>query len=166
MKAYLFNFLCLNHWRLHRVDILQILGSINKWVNDVYIEHHHSVMARVIKRMFPGSVVFNYIRIASLLALFSRMVWNFFLGKTHTLPEPTNLDAEVEDLPLFARGYNVIMSFLRRKSVPSAVPTTQRHRSEPLKQITFWENAEGAQVDLSNFLFQYFDELSRLKIDL
>ena len=47
IKAYMFNLLCIAHWRAHRPDILCKLAVICKWLNDVYIEHHHSVLARI-----------------------------------------------------------------------------------------------------------------------
>lgn len=36
--------------------------------------------------------------------------------------------------------------------------------SEPERQILLWENATGAQSDISAYLFAYFDELSHLQL--
>ena len=117
-----------------------VIGLVCKSVNDVYIEHHHSIMARFISRIFRGSLNFNYIRIASLLGLFSRMIWNFFLAKTHTLPIPTSVDAEIEDLPLVKTNYNMVMSYLRRGYNWATGKANKMHISEPLKPAVMWDN--------------------------
>ena len=46
---------------------------------DVYIEHQHSIMARIIQRMFLGGL--KHIHKAAILGAFSRFILNLFLRK-------------------------------------------------------------------------------------
>jgi len=164
VKIYIFNLIILNHWVKYRKDILQFLCLICKWINDVYIEHQHSIMARIIQRMFPGGLEFNHIRIAAMLGAFSRFILNLFLRKTHTSPIPSSIDAEVEDMPFLQKVWNVLMSALRKYKDWRRRHVPPLKMSEPKKQVLLWENATQAKADLSNFLFSFFDELAALDL--
>ena len=162
VKAYMFHLLCLQRWKDKREDILLLLGKVCKSGNDVYIEHHHSVMARLLRRLFPGPIHFEYIRIVSMLALFCRLLLGYFLQKTFTAPSPTSFDAEIEDMSANPTFYDAFMSTLRRRKRRGLSTTV--HASEPERQILVWENNDDAKVDISKYLFDYFKELSKLEI--
>ena len=112
----MFNLLCLNHWRIHRPDIPCKLAVICKWLNDVYIEHHYSVMARILKRLFPNNFVSPCIRWSSIFATAAHGIWNI-------VSRITSISAELEDV-VFAtvdRPYNSEHSLLRKADKTTSV---------------------------------------------
>ena len=164
IKAYMFNLLCINHWRNHRPDILCKLAVICKWLNDVYIEHHHSVMARILKRLFPNNFVFPCIRWSSIFATAARGIWNIVSRITFTQCPPTSISAELEDV-VFAtvdQPYIVEHSLLRKTDKTTTVIVTnelgvaasssstkiaiKEQCSEPLQQLCQWEH-NNLQID-------------------
>ena len=168
VKAYMFNLICLNHWKKHRPDILRMIGSICKSSNDQYIEHHHSIMARNLRRFFPGGAShFEYVRIMSVFGQFIRLIFHFFLKVTHSAPSPTSIDAEAEDMPPVpgGAGWQSLWGILRKRPRPVSSTTVlnKKHISEPHRQILLWENATGAQEDISLYLYDYFEELFAIK---
>ena len=76
IKAYMFNLLCINHWRDHRRDVLIKIGVICKWLNDVYMKHHHLIMARILDRLFSNNFAFPCIRWSALFATAARGIWH------------------------------------------------------------------------------------------
>ena len=123
-------------------------------------------MSRLIKHFYPGAIEFVHIRIVSMLSYFGRSISNFFLRTTHTLPMPSSIEADVEDLPFFDKVYNFSMSALRRVQDIKKQFVPKVKISEPEKQILLWDNATKAKADLSNFIFQFFTDLSELQPDI
>jgi len=164
IKAYMFNLLCINHWRDNRPDILRKLALMCKWLNDVYIEHHHSVMARILKRLFPNNFSFPCIRWSSIFASAARVFWNIVSKRSFTQCAPATITAEPEDLYMGTEDgtYNAQLGLLRKKDKTKAIIIPDLHGisaassneriaikekvSEPLQQICLWEH-DSIQVD-------------------
>lgn len=164
VKAYIFNLLCLVHWRDNRPDILRLLGSISKWINDVYVEHHHSIMSRLLIAMFPGALTFRAIRYISVFSNFARDFWKLMARMTHTHAKPNTFEYSVENAPGDHHQVDNIHSILRKELKNSEVKSNTRGATEPLKQLLLWDNAKGndSKSDISDFLWGYFEELSQL----
>jgi len=150
--------MCINHWRENRPDILRKLALMCKWLNDVYIEHHHSVMARILKRIFPNNFSFSCIRWSSIFTSAVRGFWNTMSKVTFTQCPPASITAEPEDIYMDTQDVNFDERHgrLRKKdkSVTVIIPNAhgrgasssttrieiKENMSEPLKQLYVWED--------------------------
>ena len=160
VKTYIFYLLLVLHWREKRMDILHFLNSISKWLNEVYIEHQHSRMARIIKEYFPGSLLFDNVRFSSMFSSFSTFIRQLGFKFTCTLSAPDSVAADVDDE---YDDTDRIEQALRKHPMSSGKSPTL-NVTEPLQQVMKCRNNFDFMTDVSLFIKQLFHDYRALDL--
>lgn len=75
------------HWNRYRPDVLEFYAQISRYCNEVYIEHFHSILSRILADHRIAKNEFNPIRYFSLCIELCRErydSWNETFGKAST----------------------------------------------------------------------------------